>query len=63
MPWSFPIGAELSLGRVSSGAHDFPENEISKLEVFVSDLGVVMLGHAVLVPCEPLFYRRSDFIH
>ena len=29
----------------------------------MSELGVVMLRHAVLVPCEPLFCCRLDFIY
>ena len=60
---SFPIGAELPLGRVFSGAHDLSKNEISNLEVSVSDLRVVVFGQAVLVPSEPLFCRRPDLVH
>lgn len=51
---TFPIGAEFPLGRVPSGAHDLSKNKVSNLEVSVSNSIVVVFGHAVLVPSEPL---------
>ena len=60
---SFPVGAEFPLGGVSSSAHDFPQDEISNLEVSVSDPGIVVLHHAVLVPYEPLFCCLPDFVY
>ena len=60
---SFPIGAEFSLGRVSSGAHDPSMNKVSNLEVSVTDPRVVVLGHAVLVSSEPLLYCRPELVH
>ena len=60
---SFPIGAEFPLGRVPSGAHDLSKNKVSNLEVSVTDSRVVVFGHAVLVPSEPLFYCRPELVH
>ena len=60
---TFPIGAEFPLGRVSSGAHDLSENKVSNLEVSVSNLRVVVFGHVVLVPGEPLFCCCSDLVY
>ena len=60
---SFPIGAEFPLGRVPSGAHDLSKNKVSNLEVSVSDPRVVVFGHAVLVPSEPLFCCCSDLVY
>ena len=60
---SFPIGAEFPLGRVPSDAHDLSKNKVSNLEVFVTDLRVVVLGHAVLVSSEPLFCCRPELVH
>ena len=60
---SFPIGAEFPLGRVPSGAHDLSKNKVSNLEVSVTDLRVVVLGHAVLVSSEPLFCCRPKLVH
>ena len=62
---SFPIGVEFPLGRVPSGAHDLSKNKVSNLEVPVSDPRVVVFGHAVLVPSEPLFYYCycSDLVY
>ena len=59
----FPIGAELSLCRVSSCTHDLPEYEISYLEVSVSDPGVVLSGHAILVYSDPLLRRRPNLVY
>ena len=60
---SFPIGAEFFLGRVPSGVHDLSKNKISNLEVSVSDPRVVVFGHAILVPSEPLFCCYSDLVY
>ena len=60
---SFPIGAKFPLDRVPSGAHDLSKNKVSNLEVSVTDPRVVVLGHAVLVPSEPLFCCRPELVH
>ena len=60
---SFPIGVELSLGRIFSGAHYLPQNKISDLEVSVFDLRVVVLRHEVLVSCQPLLSCCPDLVH
>ena len=60
---SFPIGPEFPLGRVPSGTHNLSKNKISNLEVSVSDPRVVVFGHAVLVPSEPLFCYCSDLVY
>ena len=48
---SLPIRTELSLGGISSGVRHLSQDEVSNLEVSMSDFGVVMLGHEVLVSC------------
>ena len=60
---SLPIGVKFPLSRVPSGAHDLSKNKVSNLEVFMSDPRVVVFGHAVLVPSEPLFCCCSDLVH
>ena len=60
---SFPVGAKLSMGRVSGSAHYLSQNEISNLKVFVFDSGVIVFGHTVLVPCEPLFSCCPHLVH
>ena len=60
---SFPVGAEFSLCRVSGCTHDPPEYEVSYLEVSVSDPGVEMSGHAILVSSDPLLCRRPNLIY
>ena len=60
---SFPIGAEFPLGRVSSSAHDLSKKKVSNLEVSVMDPRVVVFGHAVLVPSEPLFCCHPKLVH
>ena len=59
---SLPVRAKLSLGGVSGGAHYLPQDEVSNLEVSVFDLGVVMLGHDVLLLCKSLFSCYQDFV-
>ena len=54
--------AEHSLGGVSSGAHYLPQDEVSNLQVSTSDLGVVVLGHEILVTCESLFSGCLNFV-
>ena len=60
---SFPIGAEFPLGKVPNGAHDLSKNKVSNLEVSVTDLRVVVLGHAALVSSEPLLCCRPELVH
>ena len=58
-----PVTTELSLGRISSGAHHLPQDEVFDLEISVSDSGVVVPGHVILVSREPLFNCRLDFVY
>ena len=60
---SFPVKAELPMGRVSSSAHDLPWNKISHLKISMPNLGVAVLGHAVLVSCESLFGCRPNLVN
>ena len=50
------------MGRVFSNAHYLPQNKISNLEVSLSNPGVVVLGHEVLVPCKSLFSCCLDLV-
>ena len=59
---SFPVWVELSLGRISTGAHYLPQDEISDLEVPVFNSGIVVLSHEVLILCQSLFYDSPDFV-
>ena len=49
------------MGKVFGFTHYLPQDEVSNLEVLVSDSGVVVLGHEVLVSCESLFGCRPNF--
>ena len=60
---TFLVRTKLSLGGISSGTHHLSQDTISELEVFVSDSGVVVLRHAILVLREPLFNCRLDFVY
>ena len=37
------------------GTHDLPQDEVSDLEISAFNFRDVMLGHEILVPCQPLF--------
>ena len=50
------------MGKVFGFTHYLPQDEVSNLEVSVSDLGVVVLGHEVLVSYESQFKCCPDFI-
>ena len=59
----FPIGAEISLGRILSYSHYLPQNKVSDLEVSVFEFGVVVLCHEVLVSCQPLLSCCPDLVY
>ena len=58
-----PIRAEFPLGRVPNGAYDLSKSKVSNLKVSVTDPRVVVFGHAVLVPSEPLLCCRPELVH
>ena len=60
---SLLVRIELSLGRISSGAHHLSQDEVSDLEISVSNSGVVVPGHVILVSREPLFNCHPDFVY
>ena len=50
------------MGKVFGCAYYLPQDEVSNLEVSVSDSGVAVLGHEVLVSCESLLSCFPDFV-
>ena len=59
---SFPIGAQLAIYGIFDGCYYLSQDEAPNIKVPRLDLGVVMLGHEVLVMGHLLFNRRPDFI-
>ena len=60
---SMDEAASFCLCRVSSCTYDLPEYEVSYLEVSMSDPGVVLSGHAILVSSDPLLRRRPNLVY
>ena len=50
------------MGRVFGCAHYLPQDEVSNFEVLVSDSGVAVLDHEVLVSCKSLLSCFPDFV-
>ena len=50
------------MGRVFGCTHYLLQDKVSNLEVSVSDSGIVVLGHEVVVSCESLFSSCPNFV-
>ena len=60
--WSFLVEAQLAFCRVSGGCRHFLEHKVSHFEMPVSNVGVVVLNHEMLVMCHLLSGCCSEFI-